>query len=114
MNGGASLECRNLWKIYGPNAVEALRAARTSDVAATDAKLRQQRADDADYARHVAAAHHQRLARRPRVHAKVVDLNDATLLASKQCAGHQPLAAIPRHAACDQLGIAGDAQPARL
>ncbi len=42
MNGGASLECRNLWKIYGPNAVEALRAARTSDVAATDAKLRQQ------------------------------------------------------------------------
>ncbi len=40
MNGGASLDCVNLWKVYGPNAEEALRQADTHDAAATAAELR--------------------------------------------------------------------------
>lgn len=42
MSGAANLTCMNLWKIYGPNAAEALRAVGTQDVAETAATLRRQ------------------------------------------------------------------------
>jgi len=40
MIGGASLECRNLWKVYGSKGTEILRSTGTADAAARAANLR--------------------------------------------------------------------------
>ncbi len=42
MSGAASLQCMNLWKVYGANADLALRASDHGDAAATAAELRRQ------------------------------------------------------------------------